>query len=144
MSPLNFSHSRFTLRNAVYALFTVFLLGGVIAYMGFQARFLIAGPQISIAAPEDSVSGERVIVLEGDAANIARMSLNGRPIYTNADGHFSEKLVLENGYTTATIRAEDRYGRTISVERGFVFTPPAADAMAHHKSTSVFMVAGTP
>ncbi len=89
---------------------------------------------MSISLPNDGVSNERVVTLEGDAANIARMSLNGRAIYTDESGHFKEEIVLENGYTTATIRAEDRYGRTVSVDRGFVYTPPGEDEVAQGES----------
>ncbi len=130
MSPLSLNHSRFTLRTFLYGFLVLLLLGGFIAYTSFQARFLIEGPQVDLTGPTAGVSSERVIALEGTAANIARMSLNGRPIYTNEEGYFKEMIVLENGYTTATIRAEDRYGRIVSVERDFVFTPPPKDAVA--------------
>lgn len=93
------------------------------AYTLFQSRFLIIGPQVVLTTEPDTVQNERRIFLEGTAFNISRMWLNDRQIFTDAQGYFKEALVLENGYTVATLRAEDRYGRTTNVERSFMYTP---------------------
>ncbi len=69
------------------------------------------------------VSNERIITLEGQARNIAKITLNGRQIFTDPTGNFAEALVLENGYTIATIAATDRYGRTTTLTRPFMYTP---------------------
>jgi len=92
-------------------------------YVLFQARFIIAGPQITITSDSHSARTERMITLAGQAENIVRMSLNGRQIFTDSSGSFKEALVLENGYTIATLEAEDRYGRIQSVTRTFVHIP---------------------
>ena len=102
------------------------VLSAFVAYVFFQARFLIAGPQISVAESASSPLSERQVVLEGEAHNIVRITLNGRQIYTDKDGNFKEALVLENGYTIATLQAEDRYGRTTSLTKTFVFAQEEA------------------
>jgi hypothetical protein len=94
-----------------------------ITYVIFQARFLIIGPQIVLTNDVELVHNERVVYLEGTAFNISRLWLNDRQIFTDAGGRFKEALVLENGYTMSTLRAEDRYGRVTTLERSFVFTP---------------------
>ena len=98
-------------------------IGLVGLYALFQSRFLIIGPQIVLNHELDTVHNERRIYLEGKTYNISRLWLNDRPIFTDAQGNFTEALVLENGYTVATLRAEDRYGRDTYVERSFVYTP---------------------
>jgi hypothetical protein len=124
MSPVTLS--RFTFRTVlIYSFIAMFAVAFVI-YVLFQARFLLAGPQI-FTASLPTASEERLIVLEGQAKNIIRMSLNGRQIYTDKDGHFKEALVLENGYTVATLQAEDRYGRITTHTQEFVFTNPRAE-----------------
>ncbi len=50
-----------------------------------------------------------------------------RKIYTDKDGYFKEALVLENGYTVATLQAEDRYGRITKHTEEFVFTNPRTE-----------------
>jgi hypothetical protein len=95
----------------------------VVGYVLFQARFLIMGPQIALTEGQTQLHNERQIVLTGTAFNISHLWLNDRPIYTDPDGNFKEALVLENGYTIATLRAEDRYGRETTVTRPFVYQP---------------------
>ena len=105
--------------------FIVFLFGllSVAVYVLFQARFLIIGPQLSLTLEPAHLVNERQIALAGSAFNISRLWLNDRPIYTDAQGNFKEALVLENGYTIATVRAEDRYGRETTIKRTYVYTP---------------------
>jgi hypothetical protein len=95
----------------------------VLVYVTFQARFLIIGPQIVLTNIPNNLQNERQIFLTGSAFNISRLWLNDRPIYTDAEGNFKEALILENGYTVATLRAEDRYGRETTVEQAFVYAP---------------------
>lgn len=95
----------------------------VLLFVIFQARFLIIGPQIVL---KDGISGpqnERQIYLDGTAYNISRLWLNDRQIYTDTEGNFKEALILENGYTIATLKAEDRYGRTTTVTKDLVYAP---------------------
>ncbi len=95
----------------------------ILAYFIFQARFLIMGPQITLTERPNIRQNERTVFLTGNTRNISHLWLNDRPIYTNKVGEFKEALVLENGYTIATLRAEDRYGRKTTVSAPFVYTP---------------------
>lgn len=93
------------------------------SFVLFQARFLITGPRIVLSEPPSSPGNERLVELKGTAFNISRIWLNDRPIFTDAQGNFKEAIVLENGYTIATLRAEDRYGRTTKVTENLVYVP---------------------
>lgn len=95
----------------------------IFSFVLFQARFLITGPRIVLADPPASPGNERHVEIKGKAYNIARIWLNDRPIFTDAQGNFKEAIVLENGYTIATLRAEDRYGRTTRVTQELVYVP---------------------
>lgn len=95
----------------------------LLSYAVFQARFLIVGPQIALGIELGQHQNERQIFLEGTAYNISRLWLNDRQIYTDTQGNFKEALVLENGYTITTLRAEDRYGRSTDLTRSYVYTP---------------------
>lgn len=110
-------------RNVLLFIGACVLLGLISTYVLFQARFLIAGPEIVLAVEPSVTHNERTIQLEGTAYNITHLWLNDRQIFTDKAGHFTEALVLENGYTIATLRAKDRYGRETRVERPFVYTP---------------------
>lgn len=113
----------FTFRTLVRgALITsgILLLG---LYILWQARFLLEGPTVVLSPEPNRVSNMRTVTLEGSVRNITSLSLNGRQIFTDPHGHFKEALVLENGYTIATIAATDRYGRVTKLERPFMYTP---------------------
>jgi len=95
----------------------------VATYIVFQARFLIVGPQIALVDEPAQLQNARQITLSGTAFNISRLWLNDRPIFTDAQGNFTEAFTLENGYTITTIRAEDRYGRETTIVRTYVYIP---------------------
>jgi hypothetical protein len=88
----------------------------MVFFVLFQARFLITGPRIVITEAPEGPQNERQVTVAGTAYNISRLWLNDRLIYTDKQGHFKEAIVLENGYTIATLRAQDRYGRTTEVQ----------------------------
>lgn len=100
-------------------------LTAMAVYMLFQARFLIQGPRVTLISEPGIIQHERQITLEGVAVNITAISVNGRPIVTSEVGVFKEPIVLENGYTVVRIDARDRFGRTTSLERPFVYVDPA-------------------
>jgi hypothetical protein len=123
MSPLSSSTQPFMMRTIVSGLLILFVVAGLLAYTGWQARFLLAGPQVTITNQLPFTQQDRVVYLEGNAENIVRMTLNGRQIFTDESGQFREMVVLENGYTTATIEAYDRYGRSVQNSQSFVYEP---------------------
>ena len=115
-------------QSQIFSLRTILIVVGVfgggmllLAYLVFQARFLLQGPIIVLTDEPANVQEERVVMLSGSVKNITRLTLNGRQIFTNELGYFDEALVLENGYTIATLAATDRYGRETNVTRPFVY-----------------------
>lgn len=114
---------RYSFRTLVRYWLTAIVLLLMVLFIGFQARFLIVGPQINVTEAPEGPQNQRQITLSGTAYNISHLWLNDRTIYTDAQGNFKETIVLENGYTIATLRAQDRYGRTTEVERELVYVP---------------------
>jgi hypothetical protein len=113
----------FQLRRLIGYILATLLIVVLVLYILWQARYLLAGPQITLENEPPRVGNERIITLSGTAENISSITLNGRQIFTDTHGHFEEALVLETGYTIATIAATDRYGRTTTVTRPFVYQP---------------------
>jgi hypothetical protein len=94
-----------------------------VLFVLFQARHLLLGPQLMVTSSPAAVVNTPQITLAGSARNISRLWLNDRQIFTDPSGNFAETVVLENGYTIVTLRAEDRYGRSELVEQSYVYTP---------------------
>ena len=120
--PLDTSHP-FQLRNLCLWLVAGVILLALAVYVAYQARFLLLGPQITVDPPPAAPVLERTVTISGTAHNIARITLNGRQIFTNPDGVFDEVIVLGDGYNVVTIAAVDRYGRTNEVEHAYVYEP---------------------
>ena len=103
-------------RNAIYVLRVVLisLLVAVIAgYSIFQAWKLISGPIIDVYSPQNGATySQALIEIEGRARNIAYLNLNDRPIFTDKDGYFKEKLLLLPGYNIIKLDAEDKFKKS--------------------------------
>lgn len=91
------------------------LLFGILLYAGYEARFIVAGPSVSIETPTmwSATSSQRVLV-SGNTSHIAFLSINNVQAFTDTSGHFSKEVSLPPGYAIITIAAKDRFGRSIS------------------------------
>lgn len=111
-------------RTFIRIILIVLALVAIAGYSLFQARHLIAGPILEIHTPH---TGERFedsfIEIVGNATNISYISLNGREIFIDQEGRFSEKLILMEGYNIMTLMARDRFGRTVSKKIELVHSP---------------------
>ncbi len=97
---------------------------GLVVYAYFQSREYLRGPIITIEAPENgSVSTTSLVALVGHARNISFLTLNGRQIFTDEQGRFTESLLLEEGYSILTLEAKDRFGHTIEKRLELVYKP---------------------
>ncbi len=82
----------------------------IIAYTGFQAQKLISGPIIDVYTPENGATYNQTLVeISGRAQNIAYINLDDRPIFTDKDGYFKEKILLSPGYNVIKLDATDKF-----------------------------------
>jgi len=93
---------------------TAIVVAGVFGYAYSRMRNLIEGPQIVITAPENGRTVDSSLInIRGETRNITSISLNGRTIFTDEDGHIQERVLLSYGYNVLEFRAQDRFGREI-------------------------------
>jgi len=93
-------------RTSSIALLILVLIG----YSIFQAQKLIRGPIIDVYTPENGVTyNQTLIEVTGRAQNIAYLNLDDRPIFTDKNGNFSEKLLLSPGYNIIKLDARDKF-----------------------------------
>ena len=100
-------------RNAISILkISLFALLGlvIVGYSLFQAWKLITGPVIDVTSPENGATYSQALVeVAGRARNTAYLNLDGRAIFTDKDGYFSEKLLLSPGYNIIKLDATDKF-----------------------------------
>jgi len=121
MAPLRFR--TFDAALITRTLGIILIVGLLLGYGVFQARFFLAGPVITLESPLATLQENQTVLVAGTAKNITEISINGRQIHTDAEGLFEESLVLPSGYTIMTVHAKDRYGRTVSVTKELIYKP---------------------
>ena len=81
-------------------------------YAYYQSRSILEGPNIVIDTPENgSTATTSLISISGSVNHANEITLDGRPIFIDLEGHFDEKLVLMDGYNIIELIAKDREGR---------------------------------
>lgn len=85
-----------------------FIVIGIFAYTKMDFIFYGVDVKASINQNENS----RIVEIKGNAKNANHLSLNGREIFIDKDGSFSEPLALLPGLSIVTINAEDKFGKT--------------------------------
>lgn len=108
MSPNN-------LRRTLLTSLTIIGIVGILGYSFFEARRLVQGPRITILAPMDgSTISSSTVTISGVAENVSFLTINDRPILTDEEGKFSERIAPSAGYAVFSVAAKDRFGRSTS------------------------------
>ncbi|MCW9054861.1 MAG: hypothetical protein OQJ98_02685 [Candidatus Pacebacteria bacterium] len=85
---------------------------------------VITGPVVTVDTPQNGATLLNAITnISGSAQNIAKISINNRPITIDEENTFSEKLLLSPGYNIITLYAEDKFGRTTEKTLELIYTP---------------------
>jgi len=106
--------SYYRLRKTITVVAFLIIGSGIIWYIYYQSKNFINGPEIEIISPENGATLiDPLVTIEGTAERISRLELNGKQIFINENNHFSEKLLLLNGYNIITIKAFDKFKREI-------------------------------
>ncbi len=108
----------FYIKFTLITLFVIIIFG----YAFFQAKNIVLGPVVEITQPINGSSLESSLIdVRGFAKNISHISMNGRQIFTDDKGLFSEKLLLSYGYNIITIKAQDRFDREIEKKLELIY-----------------------
>lgn len=84
----------------------------IVIYAVWNARNLILGPRIEVLEPEDgALISSPTLIVKGTVKNGSFISLNGRNIFTDNNGIFSEEILPQYGYNVMKIEAQDRFGK---------------------------------
>lgn len=70
--------------------------------------FLFRGVKISALIDKSDISP--LVKVIGNAKNATYISLNGREIFIDKEGNFSENVALLPGLSVITLSAEDKFG----------------------------------
>lgn len=94
------------------ALLTGVIIGVIVFYGYYQSRAIIAGPMIVVENPKTGmVATTSLVTVTGTVQHANEITLQGRPIFIDLNGHFSEQLLLLDGYNIIEFTAKDIEGR---------------------------------
>lgn len=109
--------NRFNIKLLLIIFISVVLAG----YFIYEFRGYLMGPKIIIDVPANGGAiRNSYLEVRGQALNVASLSLNGRPIYTDEAGNFKEGLLLARGYNIIELTAIDKFGRIKKEKREIV------------------------
>jgi hypothetical protein len=88
----------------------VFLFSFILIFGYAKINFVIKGVEIEAKIKR---SGESPLVeISGNAKNSIYLSLNGREIFIDKNGNFSEKASLLPGLSVISLKAKDKFGKS--------------------------------
>ncbi len=107
------------------ACLSLFVVIGIFSYE--KMSFVFHG--VKIEANLDHKEGSSLAMIKGTAQNAKYISLNGREIFIDKEGHFSEIISVLPGFSVITLNAKDKFGKT--AEKQFeIVTEKNAEAIA--------------
>jgi hypothetical protein len=92
----------------------------IAAYGLFEARRIIAGPELVIDSPIDgSATSTTLVTISGRVQNISFLTINDHAASADEEGRFVYRYSPPLGYTVATVQATDRFGRRTQMRISF-------------------------
>lgn len=86
----------------------LFVVIGTFTYMKMHS--VLGGVQISARIERDGDTS--MVQIKGNARNANYITLNGREIFVDRDGTFTEPVALLPGLSVVTLDAQDKFGKT--------------------------------
>jgi hypothetical protein len=115
-------------RNLSVTLSTIFLLLFIL-YAGFETQKYFRGPSLTVTEPIDlSTVRDPIIAVKGNVARVAYITVNGKQIFADTNGDFSDQLLLPPGYSIIRVAVKDRFGKEIAKDLHLTYVPEATTA----------------
>lgn len=104
---------------------TILIFGcAVVGYVYFRSKDYRNGPVVSISYPQNGATVVSAVTeVSGIAKNVSSISINGKKVFLDERGTLSEKLLLTEGYNIITVKAEDRFRRSIEKKLELIYHP---------------------
>jgi hypothetical protein len=91
----------------IISCFSLFLIIGIFSY----GKMIFVFKSIQIEATISQKTDSSLIDIKGFAPKAVNLSLNGREIFINKEGQFSESMAILPGFSIITIKAVDKFGK---------------------------------
>jgi hypothetical protein len=92
-------------RSSCVALFAIIIIFGYA-----KMNFIFNG--VTISAILEQKDNSSLTIIKGTAKRATYITLNGREIFVDKNGNFSESIAILPGFSVVTINARDKFGKT--------------------------------
>jgi len=97
---------------------------GIGMFFVVRAQRMMAPPHITLTAPSDGlVTAEKALTVEGHTEREVTLLVNGKPVYIDSSGDFSDDLVLREGLNVIRVVAIRKHGQETEVTRRVIVKP---------------------
>jgi len=83
----------------------------IIMVFGYE-KMLFVFEGVKIKATIENNDGSSLSVVSGQAPKATYITLNGREIFIDKNGNFSESIAVLPGFSVVTLQAKDKFGKT--------------------------------
>ena len=91
------------------------------AYAIWQVKGILEPPKLEVySPPEGFVTQSLNVIVEGNTNKENKVTVNGKEIMVNEEGHFSNKIDLSKGINTINIVASKKHGKTTEITRNII------------------------
>ncbi len=98
----------------------------VLAYLLWQVSTLAGAPKLRVDSPKDNqVVTASTIQTSGKVEPGADLFINGVAVISDAGGHFSDQLTLQDGLNTIKFTAKSKLGKSTVVSRSLLVHLPS-------------------
>jgi hypothetical protein len=105
----------------------VFLFSFILIFGYAKINFIVKGVEIKATVERDEHSS--LVKINGNAENSVLLSLNGREIFIDENGNFSETVGLLAGYSVISLEAKDKFGKSAEQKFSLIYEE-GADSLA--------------
>ena len=109
----------------------------VLVYAYFEARNMLYGPQVVLTTPETITVPDELIAISGTSKNVVSITLDGRSVFVDDNGSFTEKLLLAEGVNRFVFEARDKFGRETQRTLEVVYQPPTPAERTPEKTDTI-------
>jgi hypothetical protein len=116
-----------------------------VTYVGAQIKSVLAPPFLQIEEPaSDLTVADNTIVIAGKGEVGAQIFINNQPVLTDAEGQFSENLVLSQGLNVIEILERNKFNKVSRVTRQITAQVPQGEPVAAAELTLTVNVSPNP
>ena len=105
------------------------LVLGFLGLVLYNMKDLLFGtPLVVNAVADGSTINDAYVPITGSAVHATQITINGRPIGTDAKGDFSDGVILSPGYNIVEVAETDQFGKEKTKTYHWVDSPAPAVA----------------